>query len=78
MAETLSLDEVRSSVLNNIGSARCFELDFGGIEDLERSIEIAKAINSPELARAYNNVATIVADHGDMNRSDELRRDAVR
>jgi tetratricopeptide (TPR) repeat protein len=78
LAETLSLDEVRSSVLNNIGSARCFELDFGGIEDLERSIEIAKAINSPELARAYNNLATILADLGDMNRSGELRRDAVR
>jgi ATP/maltotriose-dependent transcriptional regulator MalT len=77
MAETLGLDEVRAHVLNNIGTARCADGDAGGIEDLERSIEIANAIDSPELARAYNNLATVVAYLGHVQRNLELRRAAV-
>jgi hypothetical protein len=30
------------------------------IEDLEHSIEIAEAINSPESVRAYTNLATVL------------------
>ncbi len=78
MAEALELDEVRAHVLNNIGSARCFAGDFEGIADLEQSIELATAIDSPELGRAYNNLATVLADLGEVRRSRELRREAVR
>ena len=77
MAETLGLDEVRAHVLNNIGTARCADGDFGGIEDLERSIEIADAIDSPEVARAYNNLATVVSYLGHIQRNVELRSAAV-
>jgi len=80
MAETLGLDDVRAHTLNNIGIARCYRGDFGGIADLERSIEIASAIDSPsELARAYNNLATVFGELiGDIARDFELRREAVR
>jgi tetratricopeptide (TPR) repeat protein len=77
MAEALALDEVCAQVLNNIGSARCSAGDVGGIDDLERSIEIANAINSPELARAYNNLASILVGLGHVRRSLEVRRDGV-
>jgi tetratricopeptide (TPR) repeat protein len=80
MAETLGLDDVRAHTLNNIGIARCYLGDFGGIADLERSIEIASAIDSPsELARAYNNLATVFGElQGNLRRDLELRREAVR
>ena len=55
MAEALGLSELVPAALVNIGSARGNAGDDGGIADLERAIEIAKATNNPELARAYNN-----------------------
>lgn len=77
LAEALGLDEVRAHALNNIGSARCSADDFGGIDDLERSLEIAKEINSPDVGRAYNNLATALADLGHIGRIVELRHEAV-
>ncbi|HUF00849.1 MAG TPA: AAA family ATPase [Gaiellaceae bacterium] len=55
MAERLGLTELVPDALVNIGSARANAGDEGGIADLERAIEIAKATNNPALARAYNN-----------------------
>ena len=78
MAESLGLDEVRAHALNNMGSARCFAGDFRGIDDLEQSIEIATAIDSPDLGRAYNNLAQHVGNLGEIRRSRELQREAVR
>ena len=57
MAEELGLDELQAHALNNIGVSRLGMGDRGGLEDLERSIEIADAINSVESARAYGNLA---------------------
>src|SRR5262249_30246050 len=80
IAETLGLDDVRAHALNNIGAARCSAGDLGGIADLERSIEIGTTGDSHgDLARAYNNLATIYGEHvGDVRRDLELRREAVR
>jgi tetratricopeptide (TPR) repeat protein len=79
LAEKLDLDDVRAHALNNIGTARCNAGDLGGIADLERSIEIATASAPGELARAYNNLATVYGEHvGDVPRERELRREAVR
>src|SRR5204863_64051 len=50
----------------------------GGIEDLERSIEIAKSINSPESVRACGNLATVLAQRGDLRRSWELEAECRR
>jgi class 3 adenylate cyclase/tetratricopeptide (TPR) repeat protein len=78
MADELALDEVKVHVLNNIGSARVFSGDVGGIEELERSVELARSLNSPELARALNNLAVVYFDHlADPERSYELRVEAV-
>jgi tetratricopeptide (TPR) repeat protein len=59
MAEALGLTDLVPGALINIGSARGNAGDQGGIEDLERAIETAKATNNPDLARAYNNRAAM-------------------
>jgi class 3 adenylate cyclase len=60
MAEALGLTDLVPGALINIGSARGNAGDEeGGNEDLERAIEIAKATNNPDLARAYNNRAAM-------------------
>jgi class 3 adenylate cyclase/tetratricopeptide (TPR) repeat protein len=78
MAEMLGLDDVRARALNNIGSTRCATGDAGGIGDLEQSVAIANALNSPEVARAYNNLSTVLGNFGHIGRSLELRRHALR
>jgi class 3 adenylate cyclase/tetratricopeptide (TPR) repeat protein len=59
-AEQLGLTELAAKALNNIGIAR---MDFGdlagAVEDLERSVELALSVNSPEVARAYNNLGAV-------------------
>jgi hypothetical protein len=78
MADELALEEVTVHVLNNIGSARAFSGDAGGIDDLERSVELARSLNSPELARALNNLAVVYFDHmAEPERSYELRVEAA-
>ena len=69
MAERLGLDEVRAHALNNIGSARVARADAGGIDDLERSLAITLARNSPESVRTYLNLGTNLADLGDLRRT---------
>jgi class 3 adenylate cyclase/tetratricopeptide (TPR) repeat protein len=56
MASKWGLDEIRAHALNNIGSARIHSGDAGGIDDLERSIELSNEIGSPESLRGYNNL----------------------
>jgi len=70
MADELGLPELVPSALINIGSARANAGDDGGIDDLERAIEIATATNNPELARAYNNRAAMESN---VERSYELQ-----
>jgi class 3 adenylate cyclase/tetratricopeptide (TPR) repeat protein len=69
MAEDLGLDEVVAHALNNIGSARVAHADAGGIDDLERSLAITLAQNSPESVRTYLNLGTNLADLGDLRRT---------
>ena len=64
MAEGLGLDEIRAHALNNIGSARVALADDGGIEDLEASLVLSLASNSPESVRAFLNLGTSLADFG--------------
>jgi class 3 adenylate cyclase/tetratricopeptide (TPR) repeat protein len=69
MAEDLGLDEVRAHALNNIGTARVAHADPGGIDDLERSLAITLARDSPESVRTYLNLGTNLADFGDLRRT---------
>jgi class 3 adenylate cyclase/tetratricopeptide (TPR) repeat protein len=79
MAEELGLDELRAHSLNNIGVARTHAGDEEGLADLERSIELARAASSPELARAYNNLASVLFSiYGLVRRSYELWLECIR
>jgi class 3 adenylate cyclase/tetratricopeptide (TPR) repeat protein len=78
MADELGLDSIRAHALDNIGTARVQSGDPGGIEDLERSIEIAKSLNSPESVRACGNLATVLAQRGDLRRAWELKAECRR
>jgi class 3 adenylate cyclase/tetratricopeptide (TPR) repeat protein len=69
MAEDLGLDEVRAHALTNIGFARAARADAEGIDDLEHSLAIALAQNSPESVRTYLNLGTVLADFGDLRRT---------
>jgi tetratricopeptide (TPR) repeat protein len=51
--------------------------DAGGLEDLERAIEIAVAAGSSEVARAANNLAISVLALGDLRRARRLMDDAI-
>jgi tetratricopeptide (TPR) repeat protein len=65
-------EELRASVLNDIGIARMYAGDASGLADLERSLEIAVAINSVEAIRAYGNLASMLADLGKLERRNEM------
>ena len=71
MAEQLGLDVIRAHALNNVGTSRV-RLGHGeGLTDLEQSIEIAAAANSPEVVRSYINLGAVLAQGGDL---EEARR----
>ncbi len=72
MATALDLPEVRVHALNNVGSSRCRKGDLGGLEDLEASAALAEEINSSELARALNNLASMLFAGGNVRRCLEL------
>ena len=73
MAEELDLTELSARALNNVGVARWALGDYrGGIADLERSVELGLAVGSPEAARGYHNLASIVWFLGELPRSTEL------
>jgi predicted ATPase/class 3 adenylate cyclase len=77
MAEALGLEELRAHALNNLGIAKFNSGDVGGLQDLERSLEIALAARSPEAARAFNNLAALVWTGGDFRRASTLFDEAV-
>ena len=77
MAEALGLDGLRAHALNNIGVARFNRGDASGIRDVERSLEIALSARSPEAARAYNNLASLLWTGGDFRRAAPLYDEAV-
>jgi class 3 adenylate cyclase/tetratricopeptide (TPR) repeat protein len=78
IAEELGLEELCAFVLNSVGSARANEGDLGGLADLERSLEIALAINSPESIRSYNNLASVYEQVGEVAKAAELYAEGVR
>jgi class 3 adenylate cyclase/tetratricopeptide (TPR) repeat protein len=72
MATALDLPDVRVHALNNVGSARCRGGELDGIEDLEASAALAEEINSPELARSLNNLASMAFARGEVRRCLDL------
>jgi class 3 adenylate cyclase/tetratricopeptide (TPR) repeat protein len=78
MAQELGLEDVEAQVLSTIGVARVMIGDLGGRVDLEQAIAIAERINSPEVIRGYNNLASTHAALGDLPRAFELYALATR
>ncbi len=71
MAESLGLDAIRAEALVYLGGSKVEIGDASGLADVRESIEISNAINSPDAARAYNNLAVIYRLDGDAAASDE-------
>jgi tetratricopeptide (TPR) repeat protein len=78
IAEALDLGDIQAHALDNIGSARVNSGDMAGVDDLERSIDIADSVNSPEAARGYTNIAAICVGRGELTRARELYHEARR
>jgi tetratricopeptide (TPR) repeat protein len=72
IAEELGLDDLRADALITIGLARVTTGDEGGLEDLERSIEVAEEANSPLSIRGYLNLGSMLANLGDLRRAAAL------
>jgi class 3 adenylate cyclase/tetratricopeptide (TPR) repeat protein len=78
IAEELGLDEVRAHALNNVSLAKFNAGDFSGaIANVEQSIEIALAINSPEASRGYNNLSVYTWVAGNAQEALRLREESV-
>ena len=71
LAETLDLDEIRIHALTTIGSAKTFRNNTGDAE-LERALELAKAVNSPLGAIVLNNLAVLSSRTAEFDRAEEL------
>ena len=78
LAESLGLDDLRAQALVNIGVARVTGGDPGGADDLALGIEVARAANSPEAARAYRMFASTRLLVGDLASASELYAEARR
>jgi class 3 adenylate cyclase len=72
MAARLGLDDVQANILSTVGIARLMIGDLAGRDDVERAIEIAERVGSPEVIRGYNNLASTNASLGDLRRAFEL------
>jgi tetratricopeptide (TPR) repeat protein len=77
LADALDLPEVRVHALANVGAARAFGGDPGGIVDLEESVALARRFNSPELARCLNNLGVALGAAGRVREADEAISAAV-
>ena len=79
MAVELGLAEVAARALANRALDKSFVLDFdGAVADLERSIELARSVGSPEEARACHNLGSASWFSGQLERATELFAEAGR
>lgn len=77
MAEQLGLEELRAHALNNIGVAKVTSGDLSGLDDLRRSIEIGRGLNSPDVSRGLINLASLTTFLGDVRGGEQLHREAL-
>jgi len=59
--------------MTTLGMARIDEGDDGGIDDMWRSLELAKEVQSPlDICRGYINLSATTSNHGDLKTANEL------
>jgi class 3 adenylate cyclase/tetratricopeptide (TPR) repeat protein len=79
VAEQIGWDEGLSDALNVLGGFRVTAGDAGGVEDIERSVELATSSGSLALlTRVVNNLAVAHQALGDLDRGHELRLECSR
>jgi tetratricopeptide (TPR) repeat protein len=78
MAEQLGLDAIRAEALLYAGSSRLELGDPSGLDDVRESIAVGNAINSPEVARSYNNLAVLLRLDGRLDEAEEAWREGHR
>ena len=79
IAEQLGLDDLRANALITIGCVRSDLGDVGGLEDLERSLEIATKMRSlPQMFHAATNLGSVLWLQGHLVRALELWNEAYR
>jgi tetratricopeptide (TPR) repeat protein len=76
MAEELDLPDVRIHALNNLGSSLGWS-EGTGIPELEASVALADELNSPELARGLNNLASLHYGEGRVRKCLELESRSI-
>jgi class 3 adenylate cyclase/tetratricopeptide (TPR) repeat protein len=65
LADELGLEQLRCRVLNTVGTSKAHAGDASGVADVERSLELALALNSaPDIFRAYNNLVVSMGSVG--------------
>jgi predicted ATPase len=77
LAEALGLEATRSRDLNTRGVARILNGDTGGLEDLERAVEIGAAAHSHEEASAAANLTWMHVRLGNLRQAGELHEQSV-
>jgi class 3 adenylate cyclase len=79
MADLLGLGALRAAALDITGVSRVGLGDRAGIADIERAAQIAAEANAPyEVARAYNNLASVHNVLGDLAAAREAHAECVR
>lgn len=78
LAEEVAAEDARAHALNTVGTARAYCGDWGGVGDVERSLEIALQINSaPDVIRGYNNLSAALGWLGDVKREQKALADGL-
>ena len=82
IADDLGLHDIRANALSTIGMTRVSRGDLGGVQDQERSIEVARASNSVDVIRSLGNLASCQLDYGQIAQGrrilDEAAAEALR
>lgn len=77
LADALGLPEIRVHALASVGTVRAGNGQHAGITELEESAALARQLNSPEIARSLNNLATVYGIYGRKREAAETNRLAV-
>ncbi len=72
LVEELGLVDLEISLRNSLGGARSSLGESEGIAELQEAVRLAERVGSPEVVRAYNNLAASYSRLGDTVRGVEL------
>jgi class 3 adenylate cyclase/tetratricopeptide (TPR) repeat protein len=77
-ADALGLELLHLHVLITIGTARTSLGDLAGLDDLEEAIEVGTRLNTPEVLRAYINLASMRQSLGQQAEGARLHEEGLR